>query len=88
MSWEETTATETQQRVGPAQIGAVIFLVLTLLVGACYLAVFLNPQIFFNPFKPPAVDVPPATPIGQGGATPTVRIPSTSSCRGRANTRG
>jgi hypothetical protein len=35
------------------EIATVIVVVVIALVILCYLAIFLNPQVFFNPFKPP-----------------------------------
>jgi len=45
------------------EIATVIIVVIIALVILCYLAIFLNPQVFFNPLKPPT-----EVPTDQGGA--------------------
>jgi hypothetical protein len=71
MNWDQPSTTEKKPGIGPAQLGTALFLVLTLLVALCYLAIFVNPQMPFNPFPPLVVVVPTATTVAQTGATPT-----------------
>jgi hypothetical protein len=51
-----------------------LFLLLTVLVFTCYVAIFLNPQLFFNPFKPPVV--PPVAPPAVAEAAATTAVPT------------
>ncbi len=44
------------------EITTVIVVVIIALVILCYLAIYINPQVFFNPFKPP-------TPTAVSGVT-------------------
>ena len=58
------------------EIITVIVVVVIALVVLCYLAIYINPQVFFNPFKPPAPtalaeDVSPFEPTWTPTATPT-----------------
>jgi hypothetical protein len=48
-------------------------LILTIVVSCCYLAVFVNPQVTFNPFKPPTalVLVTPTRPVPTNTLLPT-----------------
>ncbi len=48
------------------EIATVVVVVIIALVILCYLAIYINPQVFFNPFKPPAT-----TEVAIGTATPT-----------------
>jgi hypothetical protein len=75
MSWDQPSTAETEQNVGPAQVGAVIFMVLTLAVAACYLTIFLNPRVPFNPFPPLSVNLPTVTAVVL--AAPTSTVPPT-----------
>jgi hypothetical protein len=50
------------------EIGTVIVVVLIALVVLCYLAIYINPWVFFNPF-PPERDVAQATPTSGLPAT-------------------
>jgi len=52
MSWDQPSTPEKKRGIEPAQAGTVVFLVLTVLVLLCYLAIFVNPQIPINPFPP------------------------------------
>ena len=36
------------------EIATVVVVVIIALVILCYLAIYINPQVFFNPFKPPS----------------------------------
>ncbi len=66
------------------EITTVIIVVIIALVILCYLAIYINPQVFFNPFKPPTPTAvagvtsivgptwtPTATPTQTNTATPT-----------------
>jgi len=69
-----------EQEARPSRLVGVLaaaFLVLTLVVLCCYLAIFINPQFMFNPFKPPTkiVLVTP-TPVGPTN-TPLPTFPPT-----------
>jgi len=59
-----------RQRGGAARLLTALFLLLTVLVLACYVAVFLYPQLPINPFPPQAVLVM-STPQGGGPDSPT-----------------
>ncbi len=48
------------------EIATVVVVVIIALVILCYLAIYINPQVFFNPFKPLAT-----TEVAIGTATPT-----------------
>jgi len=72
MSWDQPTVSEKKKGMGCAQVGTVLFIVLTLGVLACYVAIFAYPQAPFNPFPPLDVRLPTATPVAKGAATPTV----------------
>lgn len=63
MNWDEPSTPEKKQRIGPAQIGTALFMVLTVLVAVCYVTVFVNPQMPFNPFKPLLVQLPTPTAV-------------------------
>ena len=79
MSWEQPLPSEPQPKkgMGTARAFSVIFIVLTVLMGLCYLAVFVNPQISLNPFPPPVVQVSTPTPIPPEAQTPTATYTST-----------
>jgi hypothetical protein len=56
------------------EIATVVVVVVIALVILCYLSIYLNPQVFFNPFKPPvavATEAAFATPIATWTWTPT-----------------
>ncbi len=57
------------------EIATVIVVVLIALVILCYLAIFINPQVFFNPLKPPkeaeATPTSPFEPTWTPSPTPT-----------------
>ncbi len=54
------------------EVSTVIVVVVIFLVILCYLAIYLNPQVFFNPFKPATpVAVVSATSLFQPTWTPT-----------------
>ncbi len=72
MNWDQPTVSEKKPGMGLAQVGTAFFIVLTFVVLACYLVIFLNPQVPFNPFPPLVVHLPTATPVAKGAATPTV----------------
>jgi hypothetical protein len=76
MNWEESPTVETKEKTGPAQVGTVIFLVLTGLVFLCYLVIFVNPQIPLNPFPPLSVHLPTPTAAALAAATPTMVPPT------------
>jgi len=71
MNWDEASPSPQKQRIGPAQVGTAIFLMLTLLVAACYLTIFIYPRMPFNPFPPLSVEWPTATRVAQTAGTPT-----------------
>lgn len=78
MEWERPTVTQEKKGMGGLQAVSVLFLVLTVLVLLCYLTIFINPQIPFNPFKPAALVLPtPTGAIGMVTATPTTVPTST-----------
>jgi len=52
-------------------------LVMTLIVLCCYLAIFLNPQFMFNPFKPPTAVVLVTPTSGKPTDTPRATFPPT-----------
>ena len=54
-----------RQRGGAAGLLTVLLLLLTGLVFACYVAIFVNPQLPINPFPPQPVMVM-VTPVGGG----------------------
>ncbi|MBL7198860.1 MAG: hypothetical protein ISS56_01790 [Anaerolineae bacterium] len=68
MNWEQPPTQETTRSARSAQAGTVIFMALTVLVLLCYLMIFANPQVAFNPFRPPFFVLPTATPV--------VRVPT------------
>ncbi|MBN1935149.1 MAG: hypothetical protein JW934_10815 [Anaerolineae bacterium] len=80
MQWEEPVE-EKKQGAGIGNLGAVLFVILTVIVGLCYLTIFVNPQIMLNPFKPPqAIIAPTATTVAVAGVTqipPTFTPPPT-----------
>lgn len=80
MQWDEPIE-EKKQGTSFGNVMAVFLIILTVLVGLCYLVIFVNPQIMFNPFKPPqAVIEPTATIAVAAEATkppPTFTIPAT-----------
>jgi hypothetical protein len=54
------------------EIATVIVVILIALVILCYLAIFINPQVVFNPFKPPTLTpTPQTTPLVEATWTPT-----------------
>jgi hypothetical protein len=71
MEWEPPSAPEEKKGLQPAQAGSILFIVLTVIVLLCYAVIFVNPQIVFNPFKPPAVAFPTAT-LSAMASTPTL----------------
>ena len=75
MEWEEPTREKKGQ--GAATGGTVVFLILTVLVLLCYLTIFLNPQIAFNPFKPPVLKLPSSAPKVAATELPTFTPPLT-----------
>lgn len=78
MEWEQPSISEEQKKKGmsPAQAGSILFMVLTVVMLLCYVAIFVNPQIMFNPFKPPVANIQPPE-VQVGGATPTPTVPPT-----------
>lgn len=62
MQWDEPVE-EKKQGTAFGNVGAVFFIILTLLVGLCYLVIFVNPQIMFNPFKPPQAIIAPTSTV-------------------------
>lgn len=77
MNWDETSTPEKKQRFGPAQLGTALFMVLTVLVAVCYLTVFFNPQMPFNPFPPLSVQLPTPTSVA-GAAGPPTTVPTST----------
>ena len=77
MQWEQPSTTEEKKGMSPAQAGSILFVVLTIVALLCYGAIFVNPQIAFNPFKPLAVQFPTSTMSAAMAATPTVPPTST-----------
>jgi hypothetical protein len=77
MEWEQPTTTTQKKGTDPAQAGSVLFIVLTIGVLLCYAVIFVNPQIMFNPFKPPIAQLPTPT-MAAAGAVPTSTPPPTS----------
>jgi hypothetical protein len=71
------------------EIATVVVVILIALVLLCYLSIFINPQVFFNPFKPPTpaaiaevtkvvVETPwTSTPTNTATNTPTATSTST-----------
>ncbi len=54
------------------EIATVIVVILIALILLCYLAIFINPQVIFNPFKPPTeTPTPQLTSIVEATWTPT-----------------
>jgi hypothetical protein len=80
MEWEPTSAPEEKKGLQPAQAGSILFIVLTVIVLLCYAVIFINPQIVFNPFKPPMVAFPTAT-MSAMASTPTLTPLPTSTPR-------
>ena len=80
MDWEQPLIPEEEEKpkkgLGPIQAGTVLFLVLTVIVFLCYLAIFINPQMPLNPFKPPVVRFPTPT-RAVAAAVATFTIPPT-----------
>ncbi len=86
MEWGEP-AEEKKKSMGASEIGAVLFVILTVIVSLCYLTIFINPQILFNPFPPPSIKLPPTQAVSQSlptatsaarvQATPTMTYPPT-----------
>lgn len=74
MEWEEPRE-EKKKGVGLAEIGSILFIILTVAIVLCYLTIFVNPQIAFNPFKPSAFKLPTATPAAVAAVT---QVPPTS----------
>ncbi|MBN1641860.1 MAG: hypothetical protein JXA09_11555 [Anaerolineae bacterium] len=72
MNWEQPAETEEKQGMGAAQAGSILFMLLTIAVLLLYVAIFLNPQSFLNPFKPLVVQVPTPTVAPPAMVTPTV----------------
>lgn len=72
MSWDEAVTSEQKQSGGLARLGTAMFIVLTLLIALCYLAIFINPQFPLNPFPPLSIRLPTATLIAKIVGTPTV----------------
>lgn len=63
------------------EIATVVIVVIIALVILCYLAIYINPQVFFNPFKPPQPtpeEVAQATAIVGPTWTPTHTPTSTN----------
>jgi hypothetical protein len=77
MEWEQPAETEKKKGRGPAQTGSMLFIVLTVIVLLCYAVIYVNPQIMFNPFKPPAVQLPTPT-MAAMGEVPTPTPPPTN----------
>jgi len=50
MNWEQPSTEEEKKERPAAQAGSVLFMLLTIVVLLLYAAVFMNPQIFLNPF--------------------------------------
>jgi len=74
MEWEPQPPIEEKKKgMNPAQAGSVLFMILTVIVLLCYATIYLNPQIVFNPFKPPAAQIVQPTTVGVVGVdnTPT-----------------
>jgi hypothetical protein len=72
MSFDDQSMFEEPQRGGGvARVLTALFMILTLLVFACYVAIFLNPYSPINPF-PPVAWVPPSSPAEGQSATATV----------------
>jgi len=82
MSWEDPEITEHREGEGLAQVGTALFLVITILVFVCYLAIFINPTIPLNPFPPVTVmvEIPTrsiATTTAVAAFTPSPTFPPT-----------
>ncbi len=73
MQWDEPVE-EKKQSTGIGDVGAVFFVILTVLVGLCYVVIYINPQVMFNPFKPPQVIIP-TVPVSAVAAE--TRVPPT-----------
>jgi len=56
---------------------ASFILILTLIVLCCYLAIFLNPQFIFNPFRPPTAVVLVTPTSSKPTNTPRATFPAT-----------
>lgn len=81
MEWEEPIE-EKKKGSGSSQAGAVLFIILTVIVGLCYLTIYLNPHVAFNPFPPPKAVIATGTPVAivataRPSATPTSTYPAT-----------
>ena len=72
MNWEQPSIEEEKKGRPAAQAGSVLFMLLTIVVLLLYAAIFMNPQIFLNPFKPPIVRAPTSTAHVGSTSTPTV----------------
>jgi hypothetical protein len=72
VNWEQPAETQETEGTNPAQAGSILFMLLTVAVLLVYVVIFLNPQIFFNPFKPLVVQLPTSTPGTTAFATATV----------------
>ena len=78
MSWEQPSTEEPKKTgTGPVRAGIALFVVLTVAVLLCYVTIFVNPQILFNPFPPPVAQLPTATKAISVLQTPTVPPTST-----------
>ncbi|MBN1580355.1 MAG: hypothetical protein JXA89_06605 [Anaerolineae bacterium] len=81
MEWEEPVE-EKKKGIEPSQAGTVLFIILTVVIGLCYLMIFLNPYVPLNPFPPPVPIIETATPVAAvptlpPTATPTSTYPAT-----------
>ncbi len=68
MDWEEPVE-EKKQGMGAGGVGAVLFIVMTMIVALCYVTIFINPHVPFNPFPPFQVTIPTAAVVA--AMTPT-----------------
>ena len=79
MEWEPQPPIEEKKKgMSPAQAGSVLFMVLTIIVLLCYATIFVNPQIMFNPFKPPAAHIVQPTTVGAASVDNVVLLPNNS----------
>ena len=78
MEWEQPSETQQKKGSNPAQAGSMLFIALTMVVLLCYVVIFVNPQIMFNPFKPEAVQLPTPTMVAAGQVATSTPVPTST----------
>jgi hypothetical protein len=78
MNWEQPSTTEDTNKHPAAQAGSVLFMLLTIVVLLVYAAIFMNPHIFFNPFKPVVAQIPPTPTANAGDAPQATPVPTST----------